>query len=184
MPLELAPATVAPANDRFGLPGVGDLEAQPEQQSEQQSGSGGQPLNQQPPRPPRWPQQPQQQQQQQYRHHRCPEHAVVNLHRANVVGVMWSVPRAIAMLIVLSLTWDDECDQPLRLWVAMLTLQDCIRLPLRIHVLAALATLSRRFPMHRRGACNCPAEYHHQLGHLMRTRPFVASRSLAHLALG
>ena len=68
-----------------------------------------------------------------------------NLWRAGVVGVLWSIPRLIAVAGILTLEWQRTCDRPLRWWLLVLVLVDFVRIPLRVHTLVVLRRLKVDF---------------------------------------
>eukprot|EP00937_MAST-01D_sp_MAST-1D-sp2_P008066 g8066.t1 len=71
--------------------------------------------------------------------------AVQNMRRANKMGLLWSVPRAGAMIIVgaVSQQQHEHCDKPLFAWVVVLIAHDLVRMPIRQHILRRLDALGR-----------------------------------------
>jgi hypothetical protein len=53
----------------------------------------------------------------------CPAAVATNMRRANFIGIVWAIPRIIAMIVVLSFGWDQECDRPLKLFLLVLCIQ-------------------------------------------------------------
>ncbi len=54
----------------------------------------------------------------------CPASIAHHMKKTNTVGLMWAVPRVLAMIGVLSISYGDECDEPLYLWILVLCIQD------------------------------------------------------------
>jgi len=110
---------------------------------------------------------------------RSPAQMANSMKRANQIGILWAIPRIIAMAAALVLAREETCDRPFKLWIIVLCIQDVLRVPTRLYVLHKVAQLQRDCDPHTGGS-----EFESGLSQLMKSRVFLLGRWCSHLVLG